>query len=249
MLRQALQGPASAITDGEVHFLWGFIRDGSIDADSWRQLMGGWGYCERHAWVALSVEMSFLRGFCIRSAYLYLHLLERGTEALARAAGAKRSVVARLRQRRRCLICELNPQRRGLLTDDRLAEGKDVGRLRAFAVELAPLWHGECCPRCAGGQTAGHLCRRHIIAAVNDGVPPNFEVERRHLANLLRHLEAFEKSFTWGLRGTDAPEDRAALLGAIGWCSGWSSLIALVGVGQKEAYFSDGDYEQAPNGR
>jgi putative (di)nucleoside polyphosphate hydrolase len=35
-----------------------------------------------------------------------------------------------------------------------------------------------------------------------------------------------------GFRGIDGPEDRAALISAIGWCSGWSSLAALIPLGR-----------------
>ena len=40
-------------------------------------------------------------------------------------------------------------------------------------------------------------------------------------------LENYAWSFSWGFRGIDGPGDRAALISAIGWCSGWSSLGAL----------------------
>jgi hypothetical protein len=222
-------GNVLGFTNGEVRFIWHFIRDGAIDADSWRQLMAAWGYCERHAWVALGVEMSFLWGFCMRSADLYLHLIERAAEALRLTVSGKwRSAARRLAERRHCLICELDPRRRGLLSDQRLAEGKDITQLRMFAEASAPLWQHDCCPRCIGAAGSGHLCRRHLIDAIKTGAAMDFAGEYRHLTNVARHLERFEKSMSWGRRGTDEPEDRAALVCAVGWCSGWSILTALV---------------------
>jgi hypothetical protein len=220
-------GNPLAITDGEVNFIRGLIHDGSVDRDSWRALMDGWGFCERHAWVALSIEMALLDGFCMRSAYLYVHLLERAVAVLARGISGDRWVAARRLRQRGCLICDHNPRRRGILSDECLAQGKDVRRLRLSATGLEPLWRNDLCPRCSGTAGRGRLCRRHLLESETS---IDFRDEHRHLSTLLRHLEIYEKSFSWEHRGSDGPRDRAALLSAIGWCSGWSSFTALVGI-------------------
>jgi hypothetical protein len=219
-----------AITDGEVNFVRGLIHDGSVDRDSWRALMDGWGYCERHAWVALSIEMALLDGFCMRSTYLYVHLLERGVAALARGIPGERWVAARRLRQRGCLICDHNPRRRGILSDEDLAQGKDVRRLRLFAKGLEPLWRNDLCPRCSGTARGGRLCRRHLLEAAKPQTSIDFQDDDRRLSNLLRHLEIYERSFTWEHRGSDGPRHRVALLSAIGWCSGWSHFTALVGI-------------------
>jgi hypothetical protein len=196
-----------AITNGEVNFIRAFINDGSIDADSWRQMMGRWGYCERHAWVSLNVEMSLLHGFCVRSADLYVHLLQRAIAALAPgASGRRRSMIRRLAEVRRCLICEIDPRRRGLSTDAELAKGKNRSRLRAFAAAVTPLWSDNQCPRCVGDQAQGRLCRRHLIDAIRAKSPIDLAGEHLYLCSLLPKVEKYNNSFAWGHRGSDGHE-------------------------------------------
>jgi hypothetical protein len=212
------------ITNGEVNFTRGFINAGSIDANRWRQMMGSWGYCERHAWVALSVEMSFLHGFCLRSTDLYVHLLKRAIAALAPGASGRRRTARRLANQHRCLICEADPRRRGLSTDAELVKGKDQSRLRMFAEAVTPLWQNNRCPCCTDAGAHGRLCRRHLIEAIKAKSPIDLAGEHLYLSNLLPRLEKYKKSFAWGHRGSDGPEDRAAFLSVVGWCSGWASL-------------------------
>jgi len=49
----------------------------------------------------------------------------------------------------------------------------------------------------------------------------------------------FGRSFRWELRGTDTGEDRAALISAVGWCSGWRPLLSIVESGQCEREKAD----------
>src|SRR5262249_15808920 len=91
--------------------------------------------------LALIVEMAHLNGFVSRSAFLYFDLL----------------------------ICEINPGRRGWLSDAEISEASDQSRLRRFAVELEPLWQESRCPRCLGLATGGRFCRLHFQEAVATG--------------------------------------------------------------------------------
>jgi hypothetical protein len=230
-----------AISDGEVNCILGFIHDGSIAAEPWHQLMGAWGYCERHAWTSVAIEMSVLEGFISRSAFLYFDLLRQAVTVLApRQPRSLRVAARRLAERNPCMICEINPRRRGWLSEAELAKAKDQTRLRKFAEALAPLWVGNCCPQCLGdAETRGRLCRRHLDAAIKAGQSVRLDDDFRHLTSLLPQVEAFAKSFMWGYGGSDRPENRAALISAIGWCSGWSSLVALVGLDLAPAQHED----------
>jgi putative (di)nucleoside polyphosphate hydrolase len=222
-------GGPLAITDGEVNFIEGFTHDGSIGAECGLQLMGYWGYCERHAWVSLAVEMAMLHGFCSRSASLYVDILQQTSRALA--GSNQRAVAKQLRESGSCMICNANPTWRGLLSTAELSEAKDPARLRSFVEGSAPFWRSDCCPRCISGLTGGHLCRRHMIEAINERMSLDLKHEREYLLNVLARLENYAWSFSWGFRGIDGPEDRAAIISAIGWCSGWSSLAALLPFG------------------
>jgi len=224
--RERLEAGPLFITDGEVNFIDGFIHDGSIGAECGLQLMSYWGYCERHAWVSLAVEMSTLHGFCSRSASLYVDILRQAVDALG--GNNRRAVEKQLRENGGCMICTANPGRRGLLSGVELAQAKDPLPLRNFAEASSPFWQQDCCPICIIGVSGGHLCRHHMIEALNEGAAPDLADERQRLMNMLVRLENYAWSFSWGFRGIDGPEDRAALISAIGWCSGWSSLAALL---------------------
>ncbi len=227
-----VEGGPLAITDGEVNFIQGFVHDGSIGAECGLQLMRHWGYCERHAWVSLAVEMSVLHDFCSRSATLYADILRQGVAVLAPEQLRRQRVVAKeLKEGGTCMICNANPMRRGLLSVSELTKAKDPARLRSFAEKSAPFWQSDRCPQCVNGVTGGHLCRRHLIEVLSEGVSLNLMFEREYLLNVLARLENYAWSFSWGFHGMDGPEDHAALISAIGWCSGWSSLAAVVPIG------------------
>jgi putative (di)nucleoside polyphosphate hydrolase len=226
-----VDGGPLGVTAGEVNFIQGFVHDGSIGAECGLQLMRYWGYCERHAWVSLAVELALLHGFCSRSATLYTDILRQGIAALSLIRRSPRAVAKGLKESGTCMICNAKPRSRGLLSTAELTKGKDIARLRALAEGSASFWSSDCCPRCIDGMTYGHLCRRHLIEALNAGASVNLEEEHQHLLNVLSRLENYAWSFSWDFRGIDGPEDRAALISAIGWSSGWSSLAAVIPLG------------------
>jgi hypothetical protein len=79
------KGPHSlAITDGEVNFLWWFIQGSIMNPETWEGLMRGGGFCERHAWVHLSIEMAFRDRYLLGPAILYRALIDRFVRALRR---------------------------------------------------------------------------------------------------------------------------------------------------------------------
>lgn len=220
-----IDGGPLAITDGEVNFIEGFVHDGSIGAECGQQLIQNWGYCERHAWVSLAVEMSALHGFCSRSATLYTDILRQAVAALAPERRAPRQLLKALKAIGGCMICKANPTRRGVVETAELVKAKDPSRLRSFAEQTAEFWRADCCPRCTDGNASGgQLCRLHLVEAVGSGAPLDLEREHQYLLELLARLNNFAWSFSWGFRGIDGPEDRAALISAIAWCSGWPSL-------------------------
>jgi hypothetical protein len=53
--------PFWPLTDGEIHYLYWFIQGGIMNVDTRWALRRAWGFCARHAWAALAVEMAFAR--------------------------------------------------------------------------------------------------------------------------------------------------------------------------------------------
>ncbi len=50
-----------------------------------------------------------------------------------------------------------------------------------------------------------------------------------HFLYIAEHMDRYARLFRWEYRDPDTVEDRAALIGAIGWCSGWQPWLSLIG--------------------
>lgn len=219
-------------TDGEINFLWSFM-DGSIMVPETRErLHRAWGFCERHAWIALAVEMAYRRRFVMGSAVLYEDLMERAAHA-ARARGPfpGRQLSRRLGSDGPCLLCDLNvaaasgafaPQRR-------LARGRGTAALRRFALDHESHWAPHVCGVCRPAGTVAR-CRPHLLADIRAGKPVDLAHQRAQIDGIRRHVAALLNAYCAEFRDTDTAEDRAALLRAVGWCSGWRPLLTLTAI-------------------
>ena len=216
-----------AITDGEVNFLWSFIQGSIMIPETWDALLRGFGLCERHAWVHLSVEMAFRRQHFLGPVILYRALIDKAAQAVH-----ARSITRQLRTRGPCRLCELNIHHAaaGACPRARLDRGRDSSRLRAFAAELEGLWRPMVCAACAGEATTGDglsRCRRHLVDDLNARRSVDLAWQQEALQGLSKRLGHYEKSFTAGAEGP-RDEDRAALISAVGWCSGWRPLLVML---------------------
>jgi hypothetical protein len=109
----------------------------------------------------------------------------------------------------------------------RLDRGRDGSNLPDFASRLAPMWRSRICSECSGTMEAPMLCRRHLLAAAKAHAPTDLRAQRSVLRDLSERVTRYQKSFVVG--GPKANErGRAALIAAIGWCSGWRPLLALL---------------------
>jgi hypothetical protein len=57
----------------------------------------------------------------------------------------------------------------------------------------------------------------------------DFEFHKEFVTDVFRRLAKYSGSFRWGFHDTRTEEDAAALIMAVGWCSGWSLLLSIVG--------------------
>jgi hypothetical protein len=224
---------ALAITDGEIHFLWWFIQGSIMTPETRTALLRGFGFCERHAWVHLSVEMSFRKRHFLGSAILYRALIEKAVQAIQASQHVSlRSPIHRLRSAGPCFLCALNIDSGGAGASPlaRLERGRDSSRLRAFASALAPLWRSTVCAVCVRGAyptVAPHRCRPHLLSDMKLRTPIDLSWQQATLQELSDRLTRYESSFAAGA-GEPSDEDRAALISAVGWCSGWRPLLALL---------------------
>jgi hypothetical protein len=220
-------------SDGEINFLWAFIQGGMMNVPTWQHLMRAWGFCERHAWIALSVEMAFRHRYLLGPAILYRALVEQAVEATSPTAvvSPQRAAARRLAERGPCIICDAGIRGPGAMPPARIERGRNVAPLRLYAEEYAPVWQPHTCPVCWPDAGGARPCRRHLIARLRRGGSAELAAEHGFLAGLARHVDAYGRSFVWEHTGSDTAEDRASLIAAVGWCSGWAPLMRLLEAG------------------
>jgi hypothetical protein len=233
------QSPTLAITDGEINFLWSFIQGSIVIPENWDWLLRGYGFCERHAWTHVSVEMSFRDTYLLGPTILYSALIEKSLQIVRTAWRTNTYSVARkLRATDTCFLCALNidDASAGASPRARLDRGRDSSRLRAFARGLEPMWRGYVCTSCAGPESVGsrpNSCRLHLLADLKAPKPIDLSSQKELLQKLHLCLTRYQSSFLAG--GPLASDrDRAAFIIAVAWCSGWRPLLALLKQSQAE---------------
>lgn len=228
----AFTRPFWPLTPGEVHYFFHFMQGSIMVPAVRRALRRAWGLCERHAWGALAVELCYRRSFLHGQAILYSDLVARAHTALhPRGPLQERRIRYRLAPRGPCFVCEFALERtRGDLAPEAIvARGRDVRGLRRFATRTAPHWQHAVCGVCAGDDDAPNRCRRHLLAELRAGRPAAMiDPQRAMLQALCVALDAYRRSFAWDTHLTAGPRERAALVTAIGWLSGWRPLLVLL---------------------
>jgi hypothetical protein len=213
------------ITDGEINFLWSFIQGSVINPETWRSLLRGYGLCQRHAWVHLHVEVAFRGRYLLGPTILYAALLEKALSALCvRTPLLHRGLLTG----ETCLFCSLKiaDLSRGACPQSRLFTARDTRPLQQFALDLKEFWSEYVCGICKhdNGETR---CRRHLTADLRAGRPVNTTQQQDLLRVLHGRIIRFQESFTVG-KPKASDQECASVIAAIGWCSGWRPLLALL---------------------
>lgn len=217
-------------SNGEVDFLWWFIQGSIMDPGVRARLSAHWGLCARHSLAFFVVEAAFRPHLIHGCAILYGELMRRAIHVLD-DHGIHSLVPARVSQHflhttGPCHLCDLGYHERseGNAPPDRLAQGQDMTNAVRFAADNQRGWLPYICGRCAGTDSPV-LCRLHMIKAMEHEGAQIAKSQQASLVSISTHLLTFENSFRWDRQGTDTEEDRGALIGAIGWCSGWTELV------------------------
>jgi len=217
---------------GEIHYLWHYIQGSIMSPDVRLNLRGAWGFCERHAWIALLVEASFRHGFMMGPAILYEDLMDSAAQTLGRRGPLKDwRFLNRIRDKCPCLMCDmdLGPGTKGSGRKDLTARGRDTTELCRLAEMSRPYWEKTVCGRCLGNG-AWYRCRPHLLEDAANGPVENLSSHRAHIQKMRHHMALYSRSFAWEHRGTATDEDKASLISAVGWCSGWRPFISIVGI-------------------
>ena len=124
-----------APTDGEINLFWSFIQGSIVTPETWNALLRSYGFCERHAWIHIGIEMSFRDQYLLGPTILYAELVEKALrdQYTAIHGGTRTSS-------RRPLL----PLRHGLAGCDRrclfavrLARGRDAGTCEILQVDYS----------------------------------------------------------------------------------------------------------------
>ncbi len=218
------------LSDGEIHYLWWFIQGVIMDVSTRWKLRHAWGLCGRHGWGALATEAAFRHGFLHGPAVLYEDIMGRALRALQiRGPLQARRLPWKLRERGPCMMCEmdLGPGSRAAARPKLIESGRDPRYLLAFAAETRAYWWKTVCGRCVSSGSSAR-CRPHLVEETSTG-PAGDPAEHRALVQYnFDHVRAYRRSFVWEHHGTDTAEDRAALISAVGWCSGWHPWVLPV---------------------
>jgi len=122
---------------------------------------------------------------------------------------------------------EYDSHSKGFMKAERARIGRDLGALQDLAVRTAPYWEKALCGRCAGNDSP-QRCRRHLAEEISQGVIKDLSPHVSLVDDIEKHIRMYNRSFCHGYHGTDTDEDRAALISAVGWCSGWKTLLSIV---------------------
>jgi hypothetical protein len=233
------------LADGEIHYLWWYIQGSIMEPWLRQRLRRAWGFCGRHAWGALAVEAAFRHHYLHGPAVLYEDLMQQAARGFARALSRPARPLARiLRTTASCSMCEEGYERqgRGAARDELFEQGRDASAFLAFADVTRPHWRATVCGRCAGNPSTLR-CRPHLVEEAPQADRAAVGTHAKLVEHILGHLKAYVRSFRWECRGSETDEDRAALISAVGWCSGWSVWLPLL---ERRDVVVQGD---APDGR
>jgi hypothetical protein len=219
--------------DAEIHFLWWFVQGSIMNPETRDQLRRAWGMCARHSCGYVAVDAALRHGWLHGPALLYEDLMERAVSAVSVSGPLRQLRVARrLSSSATCLMCDAKLE--GLPAPasslDLVDAARDLGQLMSMAAATRRYWEALVCGACAG--TASPVrCRRHLVADLDYGRIDDLVPHRMLLVDLAHHLVRYARSFRVEQRGTESEEDRAALIAAVGWCSGWQTILDVLGGG------------------
>ena len=217
------------LSDGEIHFLWHFIQGSFMDPETRTRLRRGWGMCPRHSLGFLAVDAAFRHAFPHGPAILYEDLMSQAHAAFSLSGPFRAERTGfHLRATGPCHMCDLGygPASPGQASREILERGRNLTEIRRFALATEPYWRRAVCGRCAGNGST-RRCRIHLREGLIAGADPGDHVAL--VQDIAHHIRRYSRSFVWELQDTETVEDRAALVAAVGWCSGWRPWLWLVG--------------------
>ena len=223
------------LSPGEIHYLYWYIQGAIMEPETRQELRKAWGFCERHAWAAMIVESAFRHSYFHGPSIVYEDIMGRAVTAFEFSGPLQNlRLKTRLREKGSCIMCEMGygPRTEGHVRMEIIETGGNPGHLRSFALKTEKYWARTVCGRCAANESAIR-CRRHLIEDLTEeSCDDRISGHRELLRNLYGHLTVYARSFRLEYHGIATEEDMAALISAVGWCSGWKPLFQIIGKSQ-----------------
>ncbi len=192
------------------------------------QMRKAWDFCERHAWGWIAVEAAFRDWYMHGPAILYADLMRRAA-ALFDIYGPMQNTRVRISLRgwKHCLMCEVGfgPCSRSFAPVELIKRGRDLSRLRSMAQRTRLHWEKAVCGNCAGNGSVAR-CRKHFLE--DPGSAMSLQRQKELVTYIFHHVAKYSCSFCVGFHGTETEEDIAALIMAVGWCSGWGIFLSIM---------------------
>jgi len=223
------KGSELQLSNGEIHYLYWFIQGSIMAPDMRHRLRRAWGLCERHAWGYILVEAAFYCGYMHGAALLYEDLLTPALSAFHLQGSLRNWRLARnLRNKGPCPMCEMGfgPESKGMARPELIERGRDVTELLTLARKTEIYWEKAICGRCARNGSA-QRCRRHLIGDVSMGLIDALSTHKTLIEYIYHHISLYHRSFRLEFQGSRTDEDMAALISAVGWCSGWKIFLSI----------------------
>jgi len=231
-LLQTKELPSGAefqLSNGEIHYLYWFIQGSIMVPDIRHRLRRAWGFCERHAWGYILVEAAFYRGYMHGAVLLYEDLLTPALSAFRLKGPLRHWRLERsLHQKGPCPMCEMGfgPHSKGIGRQELIETGRNPTELRALAFNTQKHWAKTVCGRCIGSES-DQRCRRHLIEEVSMGLIDALSPHKILVEYIYHHINLYHRSFRFEFQGSETDEDMAALISAVGWCSGWKIFLSI----------------------
>lgn len=194
------------------------------------RLRRAWGMCERHAWGWMIVEAAFRSGYMHGPAVLYHDVIGLAVEAFEMQGPMQHGRLRRrLRTKGPCLMCEegYGSETKGFVKPTIVVQGRDLTEIRSFARRTSSYWKDDVCGICSGNGSPVR-CRGHLVEEESAGLIADMSAHRALISDIDRRLNQYARSFQFEFRGTNTQEDTAALISAVGWCSGWRLFLSIV---------------------
>lgn len=223
-------GPSISASPGELAALRSLTLEALVPGDL---IVGArkWGPCAYHARLLLAMECARFHRDLRSPAALYCSMMRRAEREFHQAAVRDPVDFAdRIDDASPCPVCE-SPATG--VSDERMNSGalaRGAMEFQRFREETSAHWRQFVCATC-GGERRAVRCRLHLACDLRSGERPDMVRHRRTIEAITGHLIRYARSFDWHHRGSETAEDRAALVAAIGWCTGWRHLIGGNGDG------------------